>query len=242
VSWPPSGIEDYQTRFIRTNTRLGRPPLVPEVELFLATEEAQLWHLNAGQLEQLGLPAPFWAFAWAGGQALARFVLDEPHWVANKLVFSFAAGSGLEAIAAMKAGAASVIANDIDPYAVCAIRLNSAYSNVTVIPDQSNHLGASLDRYELILAGDICYEEPLASLVDDWLQKLADSGKTVLVGDPGRSYFRAENKELLATYRVETTTALEDSDVRNSHVWRVNPQQKATILLRLNCPKFYRIR
>ena len=210
--------------FIKDNTQLLTPPLIPEIELYLASEVVPLWQATEEELAKQGLPPPFWAFAWAGGQALARLILDERDWVAGKKVFSFAAGSGLEAIAASMAGATLVAANDIDPYALASIHLNSAQNNcqLTVIP--GDQIGSPLTDYDVVLAGNICYEQELSARVDSWLQDLADAGKIVLIGDPKRTYFKARDRECLRVYAVQTTRELEDTDVRNAGVWRIRPR------------------
>lgn len=210
--------------FIRQNTSCLAPPLVPEIELFLASEVLPIWQATEEELAEQGLPPPFWAFAWAGGQALARFLLDEPEWVEGKSVFSFAAGSGLEAIAAAKSGAKCVAANEIDVYALASIELNAALNSCDVDKIGGDKIGSDLDEFDVILAGDVCYEQSLSMRIDNWLQALANAGKTVLIGDPKRTYFNADKRERLRVYSVLTTRELEDTDVRNAGVWKINPQ------------------
>ncbi len=205
--------------FIRGNTAPDRPPLIPEITLFLATELVPLWQATEADLSALGLPPPYWAFAWAGGQAVARYVLDHPEIVAGKRVLDFASGSGLVAIAAAQAGAAQVTASDIDPYAAAAIALNAAANGVAVSATDRDMIGER-GAWDVVLAGDICYERPLAGRVETWLRGLSEDGVTVFLGDPGRTYLPKHGLEWVIRYAVKTTRELEDSDVRNTVVWR----------------------
>lgn len=208
--------------FVLENTRLQRPPHTPELELHLADEITPIWRMTEEALQEMGLPPPFWAFAWAGGQALARYVLDHPQVVAGKQVIDFATGSGLVALAAMKAGAARVLAADIDVFCGPAVALNAAANAVAVEFTEQNLLDAPPPAWaQVILAGDICYEKPLASRVLAWLAQAKDAGATVLIGDPGRSYFPREGLEKLAEYQVPTTRELEDMEVKKTAVWRL---------------------
>ena len=206
--------------FVRANTGPERPPLVPELELYLASEIMPIWQATEADLADMGLPPPYWAFAWAGGQALARYLFDNPDIVAEKRVLDFASGSGLVAIAAAAAGAATVTASEIDPYAMAAIHLNSHYNDVTVTGVQEDVIGQRGD-WDVVLAGDICYEKPLADRVMQWLRGLAADGTPVLLGDPGRTYLPKDGLEWVVRYGVKTTRELEDTDVRNAVVWRV---------------------
>jgi len=217
-----SSITD-PAHFVRENTRGNVAPLVPEITLYLADEVVPLWQLTEKELDATGLPPPFWAFAWAGGQALARYVLDQPEFVRGKTVLDFACGCGIAAIAAMQAGAASAIANDIDPLACAATELNAKANDVSISTFAQNLVSQIEIDADIILAGDICYERHLAAEVEAWLKKLAGAGKTVLVGDPGRTYLPKSGMEKLITYAVKTTRELEDTDVRYAAVWRVLP-------------------
>lgn len=210
-------------RFVRENTRANTAPLIPEVTLHLADEMVPLWHLTEAELDATGLQPPFWAFAWAGGQAVTRHILDHPETVAGKRVLDFACGSGLGAIAAMKAGAFHVLASDVDPLACAATEINAAANGVAVEVTADDLVGRMDLDVDVILAGDICYEQPLAGQVEAWLKALAGSGKLVLLGDPGRTYLPRSGMEEVATYAVQTTRELEDSDVRRTTVWRVLP-------------------
>jgi predicted nicotinamide N-methyase len=205
--------------FIRAETRLRPVPHAPEIALHVADEATELWQRTEEELGEIGLPPPFWAFAWAGGQALARYILDHPETVRRKRVLDFASGSGLVAIAAMKAGAAEATACDIDSFAIAAIGLNAAANEVAVTPLEADIVGE--DRgWDTVLAGDICYEQDLAARVIDWLFSLSARGATVLIGDPGRSYLPKDRLDSLAVYQVPVTRTLEDSDIKKSSVWR----------------------
>ncbi|HEX4304138.1 MAG TPA: methyltransferase [Rhizomicrobium sp.] len=206
--------------FIRANTALIAPPLVPEIKLHLATEVVPLWRLTEEELQEKGVPPPYWAFAWAGGQALSRYVLDHPKEVAGKDVLDFGAGSGLVAIAAAKAGAERVMAADIDPFAYAAIKLN-AIANSAIIGATTSDLLDSDGNWRVILVGDMCYERPLAERLMAWLLDRAMHGAAVLLGDPGRSYFPSGGVEKLATYHVQTSRDLEDREIRQTSVYRL---------------------
>lgn len=210
---------DDATRFVAANTRLQAPPHVPEIRLHLADEALELWRLTEAELEARGLPLPFWAFAWAGGQALARHLLDHPGLVAGRSVLVFAAGSGLEAIAAVKAGARDVLATDLDPFALAAMALNAAANGVAFRMTGENLVGRPVEA-ELCLLGDVFYERPMADEIAAWAGDLVRAGRTVLVGDPGRSYLPADRLDLLAEYRVATIRALEDAEVKRTRVYR----------------------
>lgn len=216
----PARSEARLAAFVAENTRPIRPPHVPEIELSLADDAVDLWHRTEADLEAMGLPLPFWAFAWAGGQALARYVLDHPEDVAGRRVCVFAAGSGLEAIAACRGGAARVVATDIDPYARVAMALNAARNGVDFAISAEDLIGDPLDDFDVVLLGDVFYEQPMAAMVAEWAGALARSGRTVLVGDPGRSYLPHERLDPIAEYQVPTTRALEDSEVKHTRVWR----------------------
>jgi len=209
--------------FIRGNTDVLSPPHVPEVKLRLATEAHDLWLKTEEELEAIGLPPPFWAFAWAGGQGLARHVLDHPALVAGKTVLDFASGSGLVGIAARMAGASKVLAADIDPWSETAIRLNAGLNGVTLDHTSDDLIGRD-GGWDVVLAGDVFYDRGFAGLLVPWFSALAARGASVLVGDPGRAYCPRERMEALATYTVPVTRALEDSEVKKTTVWRFRAQ------------------
>ena len=206
-------------RFVAENTALLSPPLVPEIRLHLATEVVPLWRKTEEELEAEGVPPPYWAFAWAGGQALARYVLDHPAEVADKRVLDFGSGSGLVAIAAAKAGASEILAADIDAFACAAIALNAIANGVVLRVTHNDVIGMPC-TWDTILVGDMCYERPLAERLLAWLGDCARNGATVLLGDPGRSYFPKSGVEKLGTYNVQTTRDLEDREIRETSVYR----------------------
>ena len=205
--------------FIAANTRLQPVPHAPEISLWLADEVTPIWRLTEEELGELGLPPPFWAFAWAGGQALARYLLDHPQEVAGKRVLDFAAGSGLVGIAAMKAGAASVLCADIDPFCAAAVAANTAANGVALDFTADDLLDAPPPEVDVICAGDVCYEKPMTGRVLAWLAQARAGGARVLIGDPGRTYFPREGLTFLAEYRVRTTRELEDLEIKRSSVW-----------------------
>ncbi len=208
--------------FIRAETRLRPVPHAPEIRLHVADEATDLWQKTEEELGTLGLPPPFWAFAWAGGQALARYILDHPETVRGRTVLDFASGSGLVAIAAAKAGAGEVSACDIDPFALAAIGLNAEANGVAIGALQADLVGQD-HGWDTVLAGDICYERDAAERVVAWLQTLGRRGATVLIGDPGRSYLPKDALEALKTYEVPVTRSLEDAEIKRSSVWRFKP-------------------
>jgi predicted nicotinamide N-methyase len=207
------------TAFILANTRLQAVPHAPEISLWLADEITPIWRLTEEELGELGLPPPFWAFAWAGGQAVARWLLDTPSEVAGKTVLDFATGSGLVGIAALKAGAASVLGTDIDPFCAAAVALNAEANGVTMGFTDRNLLDAPPPPVDVICAGDVCYEGPMTEQVLGWLGQARANGTRVLIGDPGRTYFPKSGLDFLAEYRVPTTRELEDQEIKRSAVW-----------------------
>jgi len=206
-------------RFILANTALMAPPHVPEIVLHLADEAHDLWHRTEEELEAIGLPPPFWAFAWAGGQGLARFVLDNPETVRGRSVLDFATGSGLVAIAAAKTDAAPVNAADIDPFSASAVALNAKANAVELAFLAEDIIGRD-DGWDVVLAGDVFYDRALAERILPWFADLAARGAQVLVGDPGRSYLPKTRLEKMAVYEVPVTRALEDAEVKRTTVWR----------------------
>jgi predicted nicotinamide N-methyase len=206
--------------FIRENTRVLAPSHVPELRLHLADDAVALWEMTEEQLGELGLPPPFWAFAWAGGQALARYVLDHSDIVRGKRVLDVASGSGLVAIAAVKAGAAFALAVDIDAFAAHAARLNAELNSVSVETSDADPVGRPTDA-DIILVGDLFYDRDLAPRVLDWLIAQQSEGKTVLIGDPGRTYLPRDKLEQIAAYDIPVTRALEDAEVKRAAVWKL---------------------
>jgi len=220
----PGTLSDPRA-FILRNTRPLPPPHVPEITLHLADEAVELWTKTEEELGELGLPPPFWAFAWAGGQALARHVLDNPDLVAGRRVLDFASGCGLVAIAAMKAGAAAATAAEIDVFAFAAITLNAELNGVDLAieardltdPGQAGFVAG----FDVVFAGDVFYEKPMAERVLAMARRAQAAGATVLVGDPGRSYLPKSELVLVAAYEVPVTRALEDAEVKRTSVWRL---------------------
>jgi predicted nicotinamide N-methyase len=210
---------DSAEAFIRANTALVAPPHVPEIRLHLADEAHELWKKTEEELAEIGLPPPFWAFAWAGGQGLAHHVLHHPALVAGKHVLDFATGSGLVAIAACKAGAAEVTAADIDPFSRVAAELNAAANGEDFAFTGEDPIGTD-DGWDMILAGDVFYDRELAARLTPWFSALRLRGAEVLVGDPGRSYLPKDRLEALAVYEVPVSRALEDSEIKRTTVWR----------------------
>jgi predicted nicotinamide N-methyase len=211
----PEGAE----AFIRANTALIAPPHVPEIVLHLADEVHELWLKTEGELAELGLPPPFWAFAWAGGQGLARYILDNPGIVRGRRILDFACGSGLVGIAAAKAGACSVVAADLDPFCRAAVSLN-AVANAVSLESLLDDLVDIDHGWDVVLAGDVFYDRALALRLIPWFERLAQRGATVLVGDPGRHYLPKERFEQIAVYQVPVTRVLEDAEVKRTTVWR----------------------
>lgn len=209
--------------FIAANAALMAPPLVPEIELYLATEVVPLWRATEEELEKMGVPPPYWAFAWAGGQALARYLLDHPEIVAGKRVLDIGSGSGLVGIAACKAGAASVLAADIDAFSCAAIRLNAQANGCDIAITQNDTIGSDGD-WDMILVGDLFYERPLAERLLAWLGPMQCPA---LLGDPGRTYFPKSGVERLALYNVQTSRDLEDREIRETGVYRLNPNRQS---------------
>lgn len=207
--------------FLRQHTQLGRPPLVPEIALFLASEITPIWQASEDWLRAQNIEPPFWAFAWPGGQALARHVLDHPETVAGKRVLDFAAGGGIAAIACAMAGAASVQAAEIDPLAVASIRLNAAENGVAVEAMGEDVVGSAC-RWDLILCGDVCYEAPMTLHILPWLEAMAAQA-IVWVADPGRAYLPRSGLTAFADYKVATSLELEDRTERHVVLYRLGP-------------------
>lgn len=201
--------------FIRANTVVASPPLVPEIKLHLATEITPIWQATEDALREHNLPPPFWAFCWPGGQALARYVLDNPATVRGRRVLDFATGCGVSAIAAAMAGAESVLANDIDPYAIAATGLNAAMNDAAVECSSENLVGGPNLGWDVVITGDVCYERPMSDAVTSWLKALSAEGAVVLMGDPGRTYLPDGTKEI-AVYHISTSLELEDRDIRRT--------------------------
>ena len=206
--------------FILRETRLLPVPHAPEISLHVADEATDLWQKTEEELEEIGLPPPFWAFAWAGGQALARYLLDNPALVRGRRVLDFASGSGLVGIAAMKAGATSVTCVDIDGFARHAALINAAANGVEVTALQADLTGQD-HGWDIILAGDVCYQLDMTQAVMGWFSPLAATGRMVLIGDPGRTYLPRERLEKQAEYQIPVSRSLEDNEIKKTAVWRL---------------------
>ena len=213
---------EERAAFIRSNTTVLPVPLVPEIRLRLAHEAVPLWEKTEEQLGEMGLPPPFWAFAWAGGQALARFVLDHPEHVKGKRVLDLASGSGLVAVAAMKAGAVSTLAADIDQFAAVAAIENAGLNDVALDVTTDDLLLAPPRDVDIVLVGDLFYERSIAARLYDWLSEAQARGIPSLIGDPGRSYLPKDKLEKLAEYNVPVTRDLEDAEIKKTAVWQLS--------------------
>ena len=210
--------------FVRCNTAIAAPPLVPEIRLHLATEVTPLWQATEERLARTGLPPPFWAFPWPGGQALARYLLDNPEIVRGHEVLDIGSGSGIVAIAAAKAGADRVTAAEIDHFAAAAIGLNAQLNDVTIAVETRDLLDRGAAGWGVALAGDICYEEPLSSRAMTLLRRIAGRGRLALLGDPGRAYLPKSGLVEIARYAVPTSRELETGEISAGVVWQVLPE------------------
>jgi predicted nicotinamide N-methyase len=205
--------------FIRANTVIGTAPLVPEITLHLASEITPIWHATEAWLAERALEPPFWAFAWPGGQALARYILDHPGTVAGRRVLDFAAGGGIAAIACAMAGANHVEAAEIDPLAAATIMLNAACNQVVVTAVAQDIVGSDC-RWDLILCGDVCYEAPMTGHILPWLQRMTGQAE-VWIADPGRAYLPKQGISRFSEYCVPTTLELEDRTERTVVLYRL---------------------
>jgi predicted nicotinamide N-methyase len=211
-------LDDPQA-FILEHTSLLPVPHAPEIRLRVADEITPIWSLTEQALHKRGLNPPFWAFAWAGGQAIARYLLDHPDEARGRTVVDMACGSGLCAIAAMKAGAKSTLGIDIEPMCAHAVALNARANGVEVQTLIADILDRPAPAADLVLAGDICYEKSMTERMLAWLGDAHAAGAKVLIGDPGRAYFRKLGFKPLADYQVATTRELEDAEIKRTRVW-----------------------
>lgn len=226
MSAGPQTDDDYAP-FIAANTKLIAPPHVPEIRLHLAEKSLPIWQKTEEELGEMNVPPPFWAFAWAGGQALARYLLDSPHEVAGKAVLDLGTGSGLTAIAAMKAGAASALAADIDRMALASVCMNATANGVSIVTTNEDLLDDLPQSFGAVLVGDLFYERELAERVLAFVAAAQAKGARVLVGDPQRSYFPRDRFALVAEYEVSVTRELEDALVKRTAVWALNQKPRA---------------
>jgi predicted nicotinamide N-methyase len=210
---------DSVDALIREFTQVGAAPFVPEFRLYLAEQLVPLWQATEWRAAA-PQPPPFWAFAWPGSQALARFLLGQPEFVQGRRVLDFGAGGGLAAIAAAHLGAAHVLACDLDPVALAAQRLNAELNGVSFESTCEDVVGREIDM-DLVLAGDVCYERAASERILPWLHELARAGALVLLADPGRSYAPTDGLELLATYDVPTLLDIESVEHKRTRLWRL---------------------
>jgi predicted nicotinamide N-methyase len=213
---PASPLHDPEA-FIRANTILTTARHVPEIQIYLATEITPIWQATETWLAEHNLEPPFWAFAWPGGQALARHILDNPSLVAGKCVLDFATGGGIAAIACAMAGAARVEAAEIDTLALAAISLNAAANGAPIT--LAHDVVGDACRWDLILCGDVCYEAPMTGHIMPWLTDMARTAE-VWIADPGRAYLPKTGLAPFASYRIETTRELEDRTSRDVVFYR----------------------
>jgi predicted nicotinamide N-methyase len=209
--------------FVLRHTRLGAVPGVDAVRLHLGDEILPLWHDVQVETHDPDAPLPYWAFAWGGGLAIARFLADHPEAVIGRRILDIASGSGLCAIAALRAGATEATAVDIDPFAVAAIRVNARANGVRMAVIERDVLDDEPPDADVVLAGDCWYEAGFAARITPWLRAASDSGLDVLIGDPGRRYLPTDELEELACYEVRTTTEVEDLDRKDARVYRLRP-------------------
>jgi predicted nicotinamide N-methyase len=208
--------------FVRRQTAPAPVALVPEISLYQATELTPLWHATSAQLERYDA-SPFWAFPWAGGQALARHLLDRPELVRGRRVLDFATGSGLVGIAALLAGAASVDSTDLAPFCEVVVPMNASLNGVTLTPRLVDVLGQPLHGIDVVLAGDVFYEKPLAEQSLAWFRVLVAKGVTVLVGDPGRLYSPRAGVADRACFEVPVSLEIEERTPMRTWVLQILP-------------------
>lgn len=206
---------------IRKATELKSTELLPEIRLYQASEITPLWQATEDLLNKAEIEPPYWAFAWVGGQAMARLLLDRPELVVGRRILDFACGGGVAAIAAMKAGAAGVLAVDIDPLATAATRANALANGVVVETLAADIVNGPIPDCDLLIAGDVCYDARMTAHILPWLRQVAAAGITVLLGDPGRAYVPTSGIEPVAEYRVPTSVAIEDKNSRDTRLWRL---------------------
>ena len=221
-------MTDRYCQFVRDNTVPAQASMVPEITLHLATEVTPLWLASEEALAKNGLPPPFWAFAWPGGQSFARLMLDKPELARGRTILDFAAGSGIAGIAAAQSGAARVIASEIDPFALAALRLNRALNAVDLEIAEDDLLTAAPAGWDVILAGDVCYERPMAGRVLAWLDQAVAAGIDVLVADPGRAYLPKSGLTELARYDIPTSLDLENRQMMTTVIYRYAQQGSPT--------------
>jgi predicted nicotinamide N-methyase len=210
---------------LKDHTRIGSAPLTPELRFHLADPQSDLWRQEEEALMAQGLPSPFWAFAWGGGQALARLILDQPELVRDKRVLDFACGCGVAGIASAKAGADLVTGTEIDAFAVHAARANARLNDVPMQVLHADLVGAD-DGWDVVLAGDVFYETEAGAAITGWLESLHDRGALVLIGDPGRAYLPKDKLSVMTRFEAPKAGDLEDQDVGAARVWRFHAEPR----------------
>jgi predicted nicotinamide N-methyase len=212
---------------VQRHTRVTPVPGLEALRLHLSDDVLGLWHAVQVDTRDPDAALPYWAFAWAGGLAIARYIDEHPEAVASRTVFDVASGSGLCAIAALRAGATQATANDVDPFAAAAIGLNARANGVRVSILAHDVLDEPVPDADVILAGDCCYERGVAARIMPWLERARDRGITILVGDPGRRYLPTGTLSELAEYEVRTTTDLEDMELTRAWVYTFPASERA---------------
>jgi predicted nicotinamide N-methyase len=205
---------------VRTLTRIERPPLVPELQVRVATELMPTWEATERHVGHAVAP-PFWAFLWPGSLAIARVLFDRPELVKGLRVFDFGSGCGLAAIAATRCGASRVVACDLDPLAAESQQTNAELNGVVIESVTRDPVGRPLRGFDVVLAGDVCYERSPSSDITAWLRELAADGLVVLLADPGRAYAPTDGLELVQSFMIPTSRELETDDELHTRVWRV---------------------
>jgi len=218
---PPASDTFADAAFVRAQTQLAPVPFLPELQLHLAEDAIALWETTEAVRGQKGLPPPFWAFAWAGGVGVARYVLDHPELVAGRTVLDLAAGSGLVGVAAALRGASAVRAAEIDAFAVAAIGINAAANGVRIDAAMADLLDGDGGPADVVLAGDVFYERAMAARFLPFLERAQARGARVIVGDPGRAYLPSGRFTALAAYDVPVMADLEDTALKTTTVWEL---------------------
>ena len=217
----PATLDAWRA-LVRARTAPAPVPLVPEITTWQATDLTPLWHATSAELARYDA-SPFWAFPWAGGQALARHLLDHPALVRGRRVLDFATGSGLVAIAAAQAGAAQVVGSDIAPFCEAVVPMNCQLNGVSFELRLDDLMGQPLEGFDLVVAGDVFYEQPFAGRAIAWFRELAARGVPVLAGDPGRLYTPREGVRDVARYAVPVSREIEERDIMQTWVLEIQP-------------------
>ena len=207
--------------FVKSHANLSHPSLVAELKLWLADESTELWHATETALNSINLPPPFWAFAWPGGQAIARFIIDNPELIFKKRILDFGAGGGICSLAAAYSGSKEVVAVDLDPFAAIVQSMNSEANSLKIETVTQNASELTLDNFDIILAGDVFYDRTESRIAVEFLLDAVKNGITVFIGDPGRTYLPDWLKTPIANYSVPTSKDLEQKTVTVTNVWMI---------------------